>query len=209
MSSTKSKDYWQKMSDSIQNAGETTNKRNKEYLQVDIDFVRRHLDKSDDILDVGSGSGLVVNEIVNDVNSIIAVETFEGLTKFIHEDVLVINTPLTDFNIRKQFDKVVCTGVTHFFNKEDVTKIYKAMVKMLKPGGLLIMRSHCGLEETVVIDGKSEELNSEYFAEYRQLEIEKDLLKEVGFSSVEVFDEVSDSLNVWDNTRHYYFVCKK
>jgi cyclopropane fatty-acyl-phospholipid synthase-like methyltransferase len=209
MESNKSKAYWQKMADSISSQNETTNKRNNEYLKVDIAFVKRHLDSNDDILDLGAGTGLVTNELIDSVKSIIAVETFEGLTKFIHEDVLVINAELPTFIIRKEFDKIVCTGVTHFFNQSDVEKIYANAYKMLKPNGKLILRSHCGLTETVVIDGFSKELSSEYFTEYRKLDLEVEIIKSKGFSKVEVFDEVADELNVWKNTRHYYFVCSK
>lgn len=207
--SSKSKEYWQKMADSISSQNETTNKRNNEYLKTDINFVKSHLDENDEILDIGAGSGLVTNELVNSVKSIIAVETFEGLTKFIHKDVLVINAELPTFKIRKEFDKIVCTGVTHFFTKADVEKIYENMYKMLKPEGKLIMRSHCGLAETVVINGYSDELSSEYFTEYRKLDDEVVLIKSKGFKKVDVIDEVADELNVWENTRHYYFVCYK
>lgn len=207
--SSKSKAYWQKMADSISSQNETTNKRNNDYLKKDIEFVKSHLNQNDELLDVGAGSGLVTNELVDSVKNIIAVETFEGLTKFIHEDVLVINAELPTFKIRKEFDKIICTGVTHFFTKSDVAKIYENIYKMLKSGGKLIMRSHCGLKETVVINGFSEELSSEYFTEYRKLDEEVELIKSKGFSTVEVIDEVADELNVWENTRHYYFICTK
>ncbi len=207
--SSKSKEYWQKMADSISSQNETTNKRNNEYLKTDINFVKSHLNLNDEILDIGAGSGLVTNELVNSVRNIVAVETFEGLTKFIHEDVLVINAELPTFKIRKEFDKIICTGVTHFFTKTDVEKIYENMFKMLKSNGKLIMRSHCGLNETVVINGYSDELSSEYFTEYRKLEDEVALIKAKGFEKVDVIDEVADELNVWENTRHYYFVCYK
>lgn len=209
MSSNKSKAYWQKMADSISSQNETTNKRNNNYLKVDIAFVKSHLNQNDEILDMGAGSGLVTNELLDSVSNIIAVETFEGLTKFIHKDILVINAELPTFKIRKAFDKIICTGVTHFFTKSDVEKIYQNIFNMLKPNGKLILRSHCGLKETVVINGYSEELKSDYFTEYRKLEEEVELIKSTGFTNVEVIDEVADELNVWDNTRHYYFVCQK
>lgn len=209
MNSNKSKAYWQKMADSISSQNETTNKRNNEYLKTDIAFVKSHLNQNDDLLDIGAGSGLVTNELINSVKTIIAVETFEGLTQFIHKDILVINAELPTFKIRKEFDKIICTGVTHFFTKFDVEKIYENMFKMLKPGGKLVLRSHCGLKETVVINGYSEELSSEYFTEYRKLEEEVELIKSKGFTRVDVIDEVADELNVWENTRHYYFVCYK
>ncbi len=209
MSSEISKSYWEKLAKSIQDPSETTNKRKKAYLQTDINFVKRHLALDDSILDVGAGSGLVVNALVESVKEIVAVETFKGLSKFIDPKILVINAELTGFQIRKQFDKIVSTGLTHFFPEEDIVKIYANMFDMLKNGGKLIMRSHCGLEDKVVINGYSEELNSKYFTEYRKVDTEKKILAEAGFKDIQIFDEVAAELNVWDNTRHYYFVCSK
>jgi len=209
MSSEISKSYWEKLAKSIKDPAETTNKRKKQYLQTDINFVKKHLEKKDSILDVGSGSGLVVNALKGSVKEIVAVETFKGLSNFIDEEILVINAELTGFQIRKKFDKIVSTGLTHFFPEEDIVKIYANIFEMLKTGGKLIMRSHCGLKEKVVINGYSEELSSYYFTEYRTVETEKGILKSLGFKDIKIFDEVADELNVWENTRHYYFVCSK
>ena len=209
MSSEKSRVYWSKMSESIKNPNETTNKRKDTYLENEVSFLKKHLVENTDIIDIGSGSGLIVNELVDYLNSIIAVETFSGLTQFIDKRILVINAELANFKIRKEFDAIVSTGVTHYFTREDVLKIYKNMYSMLKSGSKLIMRSHCGITKDVIINGFSEELQSDYFTEYRQLDSEVELLKSVGFKSVDVFDEVDDELNVWENTRHYYIVCVK
>ena len=80
---------------------------------------------------------------------------------------------------------------------------------MTKPGGLLIVRVHCALEEKIVVDGFSEELGTDYFAEFRPVKEEEQLLKDIGFKNVETFDIFPDTLNVWDNSRHFIFVCKK
>jgi len=209
MGSDKSKAYWENMANNIQNPGETTNKRSKEYLLNDIRFIKTYLEKDDVLLDVGAGSGLVVNELVDDVKEIIAVETFEGLTNFIHKDIFVINAELPSFKVRKSFDKIIATGVLHFFPLKEAKRIYENIISMLSEGGTFVMRSHCGLTETVTVNGYSEELDSDYFSELRQIDDEVALLKSLGFKTVEVIDEVADELNVWPNSRHYYFICKK
>src|SRR5690554_3633967 len=106
------------------------------------------------------------------------------------------------------FRSAISTGVMQCFPKEKVIDLYSNIFQMLKKDGLLIMRIHCGLNEKVVID-KSEEIGGEYFAEYRQVDEEKKRLEETGFSEVKVIDEAPDELNVWENTRHFMFVCKK
>ena len=87
--------------------------------------------------------------------------------------------------------------------------MYKNIYEMLKSDKYFIMRMQCGLKEDVIVNGYSEELGTDYFASYRQLDSEIELLKTTGFKEIEIFDIFPDSLNVWDNTRHFMFVCKK
>ena len=203
--------YFEKLSKKINDPSETSNKKSIKYLNKELAFIRKYVSKDSEIIDIGSGTGLVVNRLFKDVRSIVAVEPFPGLSRFIVDDekVLVINAELTSFYIRKKFDFAVCTGVSQFFKKEDIKKIYRNIYTMLKAEGALLMRAHCGLENDVVVNGYSEELDADYYAEYRHLEKEVELLKQAGFKEVNVFDEVSEELNVWKNTRHFYFVCKK
>lgn len=209
MSIENSHKYWEKLSNKIKNAGDTSNKRNSKSAIVDVEFIKSYLKKTDKIIDIGSGSGLVVNHLVDCVSNITAVETFVGLTTFIDPNILVINAELIGFKIRKQFDVAISTGVSQYFNEKNINNIYSNIFDMLKENGILILRNHCGLTETVEINGFSEELQTDYFTEYRQIENEINLLKNIGFKSVDIFDSVSEDLNVWENTRHFYFVCKK
>lgn len=162
------------------------------------------------MLDLGSGTGLIVNKIVNSVKKLIAVETFQGFSKFIVDapNLMVINADLDGFRIRRKFDKVLCTGVMQYFSRPVVDKIYSNVFDMLKDDGLFIMRMHCGLNETVEVFG-SEENGPDFYAEYRHVDLENKILLESGFSDVQVLDEAPEELNVWENTRHFMFVCRK
>jgi len=206
----KSEKYWRQLSQKIENPVQTKNKR-PDTSDLEIDFLKSWVKPSDDILDIGSGSGLIINKLINHVGHITAVEKFEGFTKFIlhHPNMLVVNADILGFKIRKQFDAVLLFGVTQCFNKEEAASLYQASAEMTKPGGLVIVRTHCGLEADKTIDGYSNELGTEYFAQYRQVDQEMQLMKSFGFSSVEKYDIFPDTLNVWPDTRHFIFVCKK
>src|SRR5690554_102823 len=205
----KSEKYWERMSKNIQDPSQTYNKR-PDISSKDAEFIKRYVKKNHELIDIGSGTGQVTNKILPFVKNIVAVETFRGLSEYIINDpnMLVINAKLEGFLIRKEFDIAISTGVMQCFPKEKVIDLYSNIFQMLKKDGLLIMRIHCGLNEKVVID-KSEEIGGEYFAEYRQVDEEKKRLEETGFSEVKVIDEAPDELNVWENTRHFMFVCKK
>ena len=203
-------DYWKNLSEKIKHPVETKNKR-PDTSDLEVKFLEKYLSGESDILDIGSGSGLIINKLIDKVKHITAVEKFEGFTKFIvdYPNMLVINADLIGFKIRKLFDSVLCFGVAQCFNKEDMKLIYTNMYNMVKPEGNLIVRIHCSLGKDIIIDGYSEELQTNYFAEYRNKESEIKLLNEIGFKSIDVFDIFPDSLNVWPNSRHFIFVCKK
>lgn len=206
----KSENYWKNLSERIVNPSETKNKR-PDTSDLEIEFLTNYLKKTDEVIDIGSGSGLIVNKLINHVESIVAVEKFEGFTKFIVDNpaVLVVNADLIGFKIRKQFDAALCFGVSQCFEEKSMADIYTNVYSMLKEGGLFIVRMQCGIEKGKTIDGYSDELKTDYFADYRHWEREIEILEKTGFKNIEKFDIFPDSLNVWSDTRHYIFVCKK
>jgi len=206
----KSELYWKNLSAKITDPTQTKNKR-PDTSDLERDFIMEYFHKDDNIVDIGSGSGLIINKLYDKVSSIVAIEKFEGFSKYIVDspNVLVINADLKDFRIRRQYDGVLCTGVSQCFSLEEMTPIYTNMFAMLKQGGYFIMRMHCGLKEDVIVDGYSDELNTNYFASYRKLDSEIQTLKDTGFKDIQTFDIFPDTLNVWENTRHFMFVAKK
>ncbi len=207
---SKSNKYWKNLSDKIVNPTQTKNKR-PDTSDIEIAFLSNYLSNNDDVLDVGSGSGLIINKLIDYVGSITAVEKYEGFSKFIidHPNLLVINSDLLDFNMRKEFDVVMSFGVSQYFNSEDVAGIYKRLFRMTKSSGKLIVRTHCGLESNKVINGFSNELGTEYYAEYRHIPNEIKLMEDAGFRFVSQHDIFPDTFNVWPDTRHFIFICEK
>jgi cyclopropane fatty-acyl-phospholipid synthase-like methyltransferase len=210
MSIKNSEAYWRNLSLNITDPVQTKNKR-PDTSDLEIAFLMDYLKKDDEILDIGSGSGLIINKLVDKVKSIVAVEKFEGFTKFIVEvdNMLVINADLIDFKMRKSFDSLLCFGVSQCFSKEDMQGIYANCFQMLKNNGYFIVRMQCGIEKGKKVEGFSNELGTDYFADYRHWQAEINMLQQIGFTSVERFDIFPDTLNVWPDTRHYIFVCKK
>ncbi len=203
-------EYWGELSKRIVDPTETKNKK-PDTSDLEIEFLRNYLKETDTVIDLGSGSGLIINKLLQYVQSIVAVEKFELFTKFIVDDprMEVIHADLIGFKTRKQFDAVLMFGVAQTFYKDDIVDIYKNCYEMTKSGGRFISRSHCGLTEDILVDGYSEELKTNYFAHFRQVDSEIELLKNIGFKNIQKFDIFPDTLNVWDNSRHFIFVCEK
>jgi SAM-dependent methyltransferase len=210
MAKTKSEAYWKQLSERINSPVETKNKR-PDTSDLEIAFLRDHVDAHADVLDLGSGTGLIINKLIDFVGHITAVEKFEGFTRFIreHKHMLVINADLIGFKMRKHFDVALLFGVAQCFIKDEMRDIYGNLFEMVRPGGKLIVRMQCGLEQDILVDGFSKELDTHYFAEYRQKDHEIAFLQEIGFTDVQVYDIFPDTLNVWENSRHFIFICHK
>lgn len=207
---SKSEKYWSLLSQKIKSPIETKNKR-PDTSNVEIDLYMKYLSPETELLDLGSGSGIIINKLYDKVKSIWAIEKYPGFSQFIEDkdNILVINADLIGFKIRRKFDAILCTGVTQCLERNEASEMYKNCIEMLKEDGILILRSHCGINEDVIIDGYSKELDSVYYAEYRHKAAEINLLNKAGFKNVKTYDILPDSINVWENTRHYIFICKR
>jgi cyclopropane fatty-acyl-phospholipid synthase-like methyltransferase len=207
---TERQDYWEKLASRITDPKQTRNKRD-DYSDLEIDFLKPYLKPDTSVLDLGSGSGLVVNKLVKLVGHITAVEKFQNFSQFIEQSgkLELINADIVGFRLHRQFDLVLATGVIQCIERRFIADIYKNVFNMTKAGAHFIAHIHCGLEQDVIVDRFSEELNTDYYAEYRKHEWEKQQMHEAGFRSVEIHDIFPDWLNKWPNTRHFLFVCKK
>ena len=178
---------------------------------LDKDFILERVSRESQILDLGSGSGLIVNKIESYVSKIVCVELFEEFSKFIKKSnkIKVINANLLDFKIDRQFDIVTAFGVMHHFDEGEVAKIYKKCLSMVKDGGVLVVKNQFGVNEKVVVDGFSKDLGEDYYANYRQVDEEVLLLEEIGFNKIEKHDIYPTEYNRWDNTHFYALVAHK
>jgi cyclopropane fatty-acyl-phospholipid synthase-like methyltransferase len=203
-------DYWANLASRITNPVQTRNQRG-DYSELEIEFLRPFLKPEVSVLDLGSGTGLMVNRLVDLVGHITAVEKFQGFSDYIKqsEKLELINADLVGFRLYRQFDLVLATGVMQCLERRYISDIYRNVFHMTKAGGYFVAHIHCGIDEDVVIDEFSEELNANYYAEYRQCSWEREQMLEAGFAAVDVHDVFPDWLNKWPNTRHNLFICRK
>ena len=207
---TISKDYWANLANRITEPQQTRNKRG-DYSDLEIEFLRPYLKPDLSVLDLGSGTGLVVNKLVELVGHITAVEKFQNFSQYIQQSkkLELINADIIGFRLYKQFDLVLATGVIQCLEGRFIQDLYQNIFNMTKPGGHFIAHIHCGIKEDVIVDQFSEELDTNYYAEYRYHENEKQRILDSGFKTVELHDIFPDWLNKWPNTRHFLFVCTK
>ncbi|MBF7045960.1 class I SAM-dependent methyltransferase [Campylobacter volucris] len=181
---------------------------NTDYTDIDANFILKHSSKSSKILDLGSGTGLIVNKLYDKISHIDCVEFYKEFSKFIVQspNINVYNQLLQDFRIEKKYDVITAFGVMHHFSEEEATKLYKKYFSYLEKDGKMIIKNQFGLKEDVIVNGYSEEQNTNYYAHYRYICKEIYILKEIGFKDVEYYDIYPPECNRWNNTHFYAIV---
>ena len=184
---------------------------NSDLTSNDTAFISMYVNKETALLDLGSGTGLIINKLFDKVAHITVVEPFSGFTKYIvkSENVEIFNQTLCEFEPRRQYDVITIFGVMHYFNEEESNAIYKKYFHFLKETGKLIVKNQFGVNEDVVIEGYSEEQKRDYFAHYRYIRKEVKMLENTGYKNVEVIDIYPPECNRWDNTHFYAIVAEK
>jgi cyclopropane fatty-acyl-phospholipid synthase-like methyltransferase len=107
------------------------------------------------------------------------------------------------------FDIITAFGTLHYFNEEEVIKLYRKYYPYIKEGGKIIVKQQFGVAEDVTVSGFSEELGKPYYSQYRYLEKEKQILLEAGFKNIEVSEIYPQDFNKWDNTHYWAIVGTK
>ena len=203
--------YWQKKA--AGNPNEKTAKVNafNDYTQLDAAFILQYAGKDSALLDLASGTGLILNKIYDKVRSIVAVERFEEFSRFIKksDNIIIVNEDIKVYEPSAVFDLVTMFGVVSYFDYNEIAEIYGKYFKCLKSHGKLIVKNQFGVKEDVLASGYSEELKENYASQYRYIGNEVDLLTKTGYKNVEIIDIYPPECNRWDNTHFYAIVAEK
>lgn len=181
--------------------------KNSDFSDFDSKFILKYADSNTEILDLAAGTGLIINKLYKNVKKIVAVEQFKEFTKFIEksENIEIENLNIFDYNPKQLFDIISLFGIMHYFGKDESRIIYEKYKKFLKPHGKLIVKNQFGVKEDVNVEGFSEELKTDYYAQYRHIEKETKILKELGYKNITVTDIYPPECNRWENT-HFYAI---
>jgi len=204
-------EYYDQLAKKITDAKATRNKA-KDFSKYDIALMKTFANKNKILLDLGAGTGLLINHLIDDFKHITAVEKYSEFSKFIkktskitiiNEDLLMLN-----FSENAKYDVISLFGVMNYFNADEASVLYKKIVGFLNNNGVLIIKNQMGIEEDVIVNGFSKELQTNYYSEYRHIDKEIGLLKEIGFKEITTKDIYPQEYNRWDNTHFYALICK-
>lgn len=184
---------------------------NTDYTHIDAAFILKYANKGSDVLDIGTGTGLIVNKIYDKVQSVECIEPFTQFTNFIvnSDNIIIHNCNIFDYETTKTFDVITLFGFASYFSENEIMQIYEKCYRFLKTGGVIIIKNQFGINETVEVCGYSEENKSQYYSQYRSVEKEMNILKNIGLNSIEVHDIYPPEANRWENTHFYAIVGRK
>lgn len=200
--------FYNLLSKKIINPLELRNK-SKDTSDIDVAFIKNFANKEFNLLDIGSGTGLLVNHLTENFNNIFAIEKYNEFSKYITNKVQVFNYDLLETNFQEfNFQIATAFGSMHYFDEEESKIIYKNVYNKLPKNGIFIVKNQMGVTEDVNIHYSSE-LNSNYFAQYRFVDKEIINLETIGFTLIEKKDIYPASYNRFENTHFYALVLKK
>lgn len=205
-------DFFHNMSEKSQDPKSVKLANSSDFSNMDADFILKYADKHSNVLDLGSGTGLIVNKIYDKVGHITAVEPFSSFTRFIvqSDNITVVNKTFDAYEIEQtDYDVITVFGVMHYFNEAESVEIYKKFYPALKKGGKIIIKNQFGIHEDVVVEGYSEEQKSNYYAQYRFIDKEIRNLQNIGYQNITVVDIYPPECNRWGNTHFYALVAEK
>jgi 2-polyprenyl-3-methyl-5-hydroxy-6-metoxy-1,4-benzoquinol methylase len=146
--------YWDKSADYYDME---ENKDKLTYLKF-IEKAKKYLKVSDFVLDFGCGTGLVCNEIADEVKMIYAIDisskmiVFAGSKAVIRriQNINFVCTTIFDERFNGDlFDVILVFNVLHLL--DDSQKVIQRLTELLKPGGYIISATPC-LGETPLLN---------------------------------------------------------
>ncbi len=147
----KSEKFWDKMAN---NYDYEEKKDEQIYLKI-IDKTKKYLKTSDIVLDYGCGTGLISNEIADNVKVIHAIDISSKMIENAKgkadgrkiENIYFAHTTIFDERYKRgSFDVILVFYILHLL--EDTPKVMQRINELLRPGGLIISTTPCMGEKT-------------------------------------------------------------
>jgi SAM-dependent methyltransferase len=199
--------FWQGRT-SIQDPRIATNYRDDNRLQLDYEFVRRLLPEKASVLDLGAGSCTLAGMLLPHVSSILAIDKFPEFLSLApkSEKLLTRCADVASFQSDDLFDVILLFGVANFLTETEEFRLYGQCKRMLKQGGVFIVKNQCGSTDEVLVDKYSEELGAHYHARYPAVDSQRGMLQSL--FHVTTHDIYPPAINRWPDTHFYAFVCQ-
>lgn len=175
--------------------------------KLNIDIIQKYTFPNDSVLDLGAGDGKIAAELAKKC-LVYAVDYIpDFITKI--EGIRYQVCDIRKFTTPEIFDVILLFGVATHLEDDDLFEVYIKCHKMLKPGGYLLVKHQCGVEDTKIVSGYSEQLGTNYQAKYRHINRDIQMLTTSGFN-VAAKEPYPPELNQkWPDTKFMLFIGTK
>lgn len=139
------------------------------------------------VLDLGSGIGHWAEFFAERFARVVAVEGSDGFHEALAERaktnprITAMHGNVLEFESNEQFDLIFLGGLLMYLNDEDVVRLLRRLLPLLRPGGIVLCR------ESTVSEGK-ETREGEYQATYRSVAVYEPLFEQGGLACVQRLD---------------------
>jgi SAM-dependent methyltransferase len=191
--------------------GVETARFHPEFTEFDMALITPHLSPGLRVLDLGCGTCVLANEIAARYPvHVHAVDYASGMLR--HALPLAnLTTEAGDvltYRSDDVFDIILLFGVINSIVDAGARRaLYMQCHRMLRPGGMLVLKSQFGRENAVFVDTYSDHLGEHYVATYPAVEAEQRMLGE--HFCVTRSEPYPDSFNRHANTRFYAFHARR
>lgn len=199
--------YWQSRAE-ISDARVASSWDDGTRLRYDVSFCQKHMIKGGLLLDLGAGSCTLTQQLLPECQAAVAAEKVAGLLAKAPPcpGLTTICTDLNAFESSLLFDTILLFGVVNYLNPNEECALYKKCQRLLRPGGVFIVKNQCGIEQEVVVNKFSEQIGADYHARYPFVQEQMQNLS--AYFAVTCHDIYPPACNPWPNTHFYAFVCQ-
>lgn len=100
------------------------------------------INKNSNVLDLGTGTGIVAKRISQYCNSVIGIDTSKKMLEIAQEkrnanNINYVNVGINEFKKEKRIDCIVARMVFHHI--KDIQKVFNKCYSLLSPGGVLVV----------------------------------------------------------------------
>jgi cyclopropane fatty-acyl-phospholipid synthase-like methyltransferase len=207
MDSEKIQTFWRART-SIDDPRIATNLRVDGRLELDASFVKSNWKAHGSVLDLGAGTCTLAGLLHAESSVWVAVDKYpEFLAKApVHASIETVSCDVRTFIRPEKFDNLLLFGVVNYLSAEEEADLYRNCSTMIADDGVFLVKNQCGLEAEVVVDHFSTDLGCNYHARYPSVKEQRELLEEHFLT--ELVDVYPPSLNRWENTHFFGFVCR-
>ncbi len=176
----------------------------------DVEFIKNYITQMSQILDLGCGTGILEESLSPLVASIVGVDKYQEFIDraFKAPNIQYIASSFKDLQFEGKFDLILLFGLTMYLSDEELGDLLSKVASVMKDDSVFIIKNQFGINEEVVVNNFSDNLQCFYYAKYRKLADMCKMIIDFGFSC-EIIDIYPSYINKYNNTHEYALVLRK